>query len=117
MRKPCAHPGCPELVSGQTYCDKHRREKQQVQDRYRGSAHQRGYDARWRRERVLFLQHNPLCVECKRQGRLKPATVVDHVVDHKGNMELFWDVNNWQSLCKRCHDVKTATTHNVFGRP
>jgi 5-methylcytosine-specific restriction endonuclease McrA len=22
---------------------------------------------------------------------------------------LFWDKTNWQALCKRCHDQKTAT--------
>lgn len=33
------------------------------------------------------------------------ATVVDHKIPHKGDYGLFWDSeNNWQSLCKRCHD-------------
>lgn len=32
------------------------------------------------------------------------ATVVDHIVPHRGNAVLFWDETNWQSLCKGCHD-------------
>lgn len=35
------------------------------------------------------------------------ATVVDHIIPHRGNEELFWDEDNWQGLCKRCHDRKT----------
>jgi 5-methylcytosine-specific restriction protein A len=55
-----------------------------------------------------MLSEHPLCVECERQGRITPATVVDHIVPHKGNLELFWDENNLQAICKRCHDGKTA---------
>jgi 5-methylcytosine-specific restriction protein A len=36
------------------------------------------------------------------------ATVVDHVVPHRGDAALFWDEVNWAALCKRCHDAKTA---------
>jgi 5-methylcytosine-specific restriction endonuclease McrA len=41
---------------------------------------------------------------CQVQNRLTVATVVDHIVPHKGDQALFWDHANWQSLCKRCHD-------------
>jgi 5-methylcytosine-specific restriction protein A len=37
-----------------------------------------------------------------------PATVVDHIVPHRGDPVLFWDEANWQGLCKLCHDAKTA---------
>jgi len=29
---------------------------------------------------------------------------VDHIKPHKGNLALFWDEANLQSLCKKCHD-------------
>ena len=38
-----------------------------------------------------------------------PASVVDHIKPHKGDYDLFWDEANHQALCKRCHDIKTAT--------
>jgi 5-methylcytosine-specific restriction protein A len=77
-------------------------------ERQRPSSARRGYGGRWRRARQVFLARNPLCVRCREAGRLEPATVVDHRVPHRGRAELFWDEANWQGLCKRCHDAKTA---------
>ncbi len=62
------------------------------------------YDAQWQKARLRFLGNHPLCVICLKRGRVSPATVVDHIKPHKGDMELFWDSDNWQSLCKQCHD-------------
>lgn len=72
------------------------------------------YDRRWRAARKAFLAENPLCVRHKRQGRIVGATVVDHIVPHRGDKELFWNRSNWQALCKTCHDEKTATEDNAF---
>ena len=63
---------------------------------------------RWRKARRFFLSRHPLCAACEADGKLETATVVDHIRPHRGDMELFWDEGNWQPLCKRCHDVKTA---------
>ena len=54
------------------------------------------------------MKRHPLCEICKAGGELSPATVVDHIVPHRGDMQLFWDQNNWQPLCKDCHDRKTG---------
>ena len=77
-------------------------------ERQRPSAARRGYGPRWRRARAAYLARHPLCVSCGAAGRLEPATVVDHIVPHKGDSVLFWDRANWQSMCKSCHDAKTA---------
>jgi 5-methylcytosine-specific restriction enzyme A len=77
-------------------------------DRLRPSATRRGYGARWRRARIAYLARHPLCVPCREAGRLQPATVVDHVVPHRGDQRLFWDQSNWAPACKSCHDAKTA---------
>ncbi|MFV3402860.1 HNH endonuclease [Pseudomonas sp. NY15463] len=70
---------------------------------------QRGYDYRWQKARERYLRDHPLCVFCERNGRTAAANVVDHIVAHRGDMVLFWDQANWQSLCKSCHDsVKQA---------
>jgi len=70
---------------------------------------QRGYDYRWQKAREQYLNEHPLCVFCERNGRTAGAKVVDHIVAHRGDMVLFWDQTNWQSLCKPCHDsVKQA---------
>jgi 5-methylcytosine-specific restriction enzyme A len=77
-------------------------------DRQRPSAARRGYGPRWRRARAAFLAQHPLCAACQAQGLVVPATVVDHVVPHRGDQKLFWDEANWAPACKPCHDAKTA---------
>lgn len=73
-------------------------------------------NAPWKTLRRKWLQSNPLCVECKRQGIITPADTVDHIRPHKGNWELFMDTENLQSLCKQCHDKKTVKSDGGFGR-
>lgn len=70
----------------------------------RGTAARRGYGSRWQKARATYLKSHPLCVMCQAQGRTTAATVVDHIEPHRGDMTKFWDTNNWQALCKRCHD-------------
>ena len=33
------------------------------------------------------------------------ATVVDHIQPHRNDPVLFWDVENWQSLCELHHNA------------
>ncbi len=40
---------------------------------------------------------------CEAEGKATAATVVDHIVPHKGDQALFWDTDNWQSLCVHHH--------------
>ena len=61
------------------------------------------YGRRWRKIRKQFLTENPLCVMCEEEGKITPATELDHIVRHKGCAELFFDVENLQSLCSLCH--------------
>jgi 5-methylcytosine-specific restriction protein A len=62
------------------------------------------YGYKWQQAREGYLRKHPLCAECERRGLVVAATVVDHIIPHRGDMVLFWDTNNWQSLCKTCHD-------------
>lgn len=43
------------------------------------------------------------------------GTVVDHIIPHRGNYDLFWNQDNWQTLCKLHHDQKTAREDGGFG--
>lgn len=64
---------------------------------------------RWRKLRALVLQDEPLCRHCKSDGKLTPATVVDHIAGHgRGWEEKFFDINGLQALCHDCHTEKTA---------
>lgn len=103
---PCKHPGCPKLIPyGQMYCEEHKALHQG--DRKGSSA--RGYNAAWQRESKKFLMQHKLCVMCLEEKKITEATVVDHIIPHRGDNDLFWDRNNWQPLCKHHHDVKTMT--------
>ena len=84
-------------------------------ERRRKSSHARGYTRAWSRAAKAFLAENPLCVRCVEAGFLVAAVVVDHIDPHKGDQAKFWDGANWQSLCKSCHDAKTATEDGGFG--
>lgn len=117
-RRLCSKPGCKNLVPVGTggLCDIHKQEQQQYYDARRGSATQRGYNHRWNKARKIFLRENPLCKLCLEEKKeTKIATEVDHIVPHKGNYDLFWDQDNWQSLCSTCHKTKTAREDGAFG--
>ena len=73
---------------------------------------QRIYESRaWRRLRLQYLSENPWCVMCKRKGRKRPATVVDHVRPVRFNGAI-WDEDNFEGLCISCHNRKTAVESN-----
>ena len=106
---PCAHPGCPRLVPrGKKYCEEH---AAQHPEEIRSSA-ARGYGSAWRKARKRYLEANPLCVSCLKEGRYVRATDVDHIQPHRGDAVLFWDESNWQPLCHSCHSQKTRNEDN-----
>lgn len=109
-KTPCRQQGCAALLDQPGFCDKHRREsfraqKQTVSNDYKDR--NRFYQRKaWKNVRALQLQLEPLCQECRKIGKLIPATIVDHVVAiADGGAEL--DRANLQSLCKAHHDAKT----------
>nr|WP_133580653.1 HNH endonuclease signature motif containing protein [Aureibacillus halotolerans] len=99
--KPCNEMTCNQLTRNR-YCEAHTHIKPDY-EQHRGTAHQRGYNTRWRKARQAYLAAHPVCVECKRM-----ANVVDHITPHKGDDDLFWDQGNWQAMCTSCHNSKTA---------
>lgn len=73
--------------------------------------------ARWRALRAQVLAAHPLCVSCQRGGRIVPATVVNHIVPHRGDVNLFFDRNNLEGVCKPCHDgpIQSAERRGYSG--
>ncbi|WP_161822345.1 HNH endonuclease [Sporotomaculum syntrophicum] len=100
---PCRMPGCPNLQvpGGRGYCKEHIKAYRKDEDKRRGSAHRRGYNKQYERARAYVLKHEPLCVVCKTEGRLTPATLthhVEHLADGGSNR-----TDNLMPLCERCH--------------
>ncbi|MBR0128914.1 MAG: HNH endonuclease [Neisseriaceae bacterium] len=78
-------------------------------------SHRQTYGRQWKKERAKFLTQNPLCVYCQKKGRNTLATVIDHIIPHKGDDTLFWDKNNWQPLCTHCHSSVKAREEKQAG--
>jgi 5-methylcytosine-specific restriction endonuclease McrA len=62
----------------------------------------------WRRLReVALLRDSFTCQRCKcflKRGRTEAqSAVVHHLTPHKGNADLFFDIDNLQSVCWSCH--------------
>lgn len=74
-------------------------------DKRRGTAHERGYDSRWQRTSRGYLDKHPLCVASKANGIIRAATLVDHIIPHRGDKKLFWDPTNWQALSDEAHNT------------
>ena len=81
------------------------------------TAHQRGYTGQWQKARAWYLKQHPLCRMCGLVDRVRSAVLVDHIVRHRGNQDLFWREDNWQALCRPCHDIKTAFELGRLTRP
>lgn len=63
--------------------------------------------ARWRKLRLSIFQRDVFTCRMPNCGRLEGDTsqlVCDHRVPHRGDVSLFWDEANLQTLCKPCHD-------------
>ena len=72
------------------------------------SAWKRGYDKAWRANSAYVLAHELVCRKCGRA-----AEVTDHIIPlSKGGTN---ERSNLQALCKRCHDIKTASKDGGFG--
>ena len=73
----------------------------------REASHKRGYDATWHKLSRMVRMEEPLCRHCLREGRVTAATLVDHIVPLSQRLDLRLDRTNLQSLCVRCHSLKT----------
>lgn len=82
-----------------------RDEQKREFDKRRGSARDRGYTSRWDRASRLFRRSHPLCLGCQAVGWVSATEVTDHIVPHRGDDRLFWDMDNWQPSCAWHHDV------------
>lgn len=69
---------------------------------------------RWKRLRDRFIRENPLCAHC---GGV--AEEVDHIygINDILSSDTLLDEERLQSLCKRCHRVKTEGARKSGGEP
>jgi 5-methylcytosine-specific restriction enzyme A len=100
-KKVCNKAGCNRLTAD-SYCDEH---KHQQKNSYAPSLR---YGRNWKARAKAFKAQNPLCIECLKEGKIVPVYGVDHIIPHRGNVDLYWDETNWQSLCQHHLNAKTG---------
>ena len=106
MRKPmrpCKAPGC-RVLTAEGYCPAH---KPRAVSSAPKAWHRLYKRPEWPKLRADQLAREPFCRECAAQGNRVRATEVDHIRPHCGDLRLFLDPDNLQSLCHSCHSRKT----------
>lgn len=74
---------------------------------------------RWREIRKAFLMGttklpdgtlvpNSMCIECYKKGKIVSSNTVDHIHRIKAGGDPY-DMNNFQALCRTCHDKKSSS--------
>ena len=111
-RKPCAHHGCPHLVSAR-YCPEHAKAEATRYNRFtRDRERDKYYGGTWKRIRAAYIAAHPLCEVCQNDGRLTPASIVHHKIRLTEGGANDWD--NLQSLCSECHSRHHAKRGDYF---
>ena len=120
------HKGCRATTSERHgYCQEHKEQKAKRLDKPKQKPvfltedrleRKRFYQRIiWKRLRADRLSIEPLCRHCRQAGRLKEATIVDHITPFfMPDDALATDPNNLQSLCVSCHNAKTNTKYEVM---
>lgn len=92
-------------------CQKKRNERHKLYDKHRRDKEAAAFykSKAWRivREDAL-LRDLGLCQHCLKQKRITLADMVDHIIPIKVEWDLRLSIDNLQSLCNRCHAIKTA---------
>lgn len=125
--RPCNYINCNNLTRT-SYCEGHsyiveERKKEREKERYkkynkykRDKETQKFYDGReWRGIRQQFIRTNTLCKRCLDSKRITHADVVDHIIPIKVDWNKRLDINNLQSLCNKCHAIKTQEDKRKYG--
>ena len=104
IKRLCNYPGCQCFaIDGHNYCKSHYVEHKPFENASRSN--EGLYNTQtWRTLRKNHLAHNKECVMCGKSENL----TVDHIIDPRGNPDLFYNESNLQTLCKECHRLKTA---------
>lgn len=115
-KHPCSYPGCPNLTN-ERFCESHKKKTDSDYNKYeRDSFSKTFYNTpRWRETKKRKLTISPFCEECRKNGTIVKATMVDHITPIKQGGDAF-ALDNLQSLCWSCHSRKSVEEGSRFGR-
>jgi len=122
-KKLCTYVACRVVVNHSNdgtppRCPKHpsnfKRKQPTTEDRKKLYAHQfddtgkniyASYD--WKLLRAAKKLKDPLCEHCFKLGIFVPMKIADHIIEIEDGGQI-WNIDNLQSLCKKCDRIKTA---------
>ena len=73
------------------------------------------YDRQWRNVRLKVLADEPLCVDCKAEGKIRPAQEVHHIQTIAAAPHLRLARKNLVPLCCSCHDKRHGKRVHRYG--
>ena len=99
INRPCRNRGCPNSLPcvDHPIADSWSRDRKKTTSPFYGSI-------QWQKLRKAYKASHPLCERCEREGKVRPATMVHHKLSVKDHPELKLDPNNFESLCRDCHE-------------
>lgn len=116
LKRICQYSGCNEMaVEHHTYCAKHLAESQKRHQEWLENHKKKPFEnairannynnTDWRKLRKIVLKRdNYQCQQCGANAEESGFPLeIHHIIPPKGNKELFFDMNNCVTLCKRCH--------------
>ena len=98
----CTVPGCSVLTT-RTRCPTHMVDVEHARSNWGTRTWYR--TPRWKALRARVLREQ--AYQCARCHVVGDPLDIDHLLPHKGNVDLFWLRENLHALCKRCHSRKT----------
>lgn len=116
--RPCRYPGCFRLTAT-GWCPEHqpKGKRQDCRSDQAKEWHKLYNTKLWTETlRPGQLLREPFCRECTKRGLRVRATDVDHIKPHRGDMTLFADPDNLESLCHSCHSAKTLAEIREIAR-
>lgn len=106
--KICSCPNCREIaIPGRKFCKKHCIDSDKKHEAFVNAKRTNTelYNTvEWRALRKRIILEQKVCQSCGSETDL----TVDHIIEPRGNRELFFSYDNLQVLCKACHRIKTA---------
>jgi len=103
--RPCAEPGCRELVRGSSRCPAHQKRKDGADAlRKKMAARSRTWDSplntpEWRELSARVRAEEPTCRRCGR----RPSAVAHHIQSRRDHPELAMERGNLMGVCRACH--------------
>jgi 5-methylcytosine-specific restriction protein A len=87
------------MLTHERHCPAHKRQERRQYARSRPSSAAQGYGHEWRRASRQFRRDNPLCIECRKAGRLV-------VIDALQDFTLGMDENNGREIAPAVHRIR-----------